>query len=308
MRICRSLLIPVLACLACFIPQSVRAGEGRLVSSMVRSPALEGNLLGDPADRSVIVYLPPSYDSRPTQRYPVLYLLHGNNQRNTVWTEGRFQGLNVKTSMDTAIAARTIREMILVMPDVNNRYIGSHYVNSVVTGGWADFIARDLVAHIDTTYRTVKTPDGRGLAGHSMGGRGSFYLAMKYPGVYGATYGLSSGRMAFEQVEPFDKATWSQVLALRDANVDRKFFGPVGFSAAFSPNPNRSPLLVDFPFELVGGEVKRVESVWQKWLAHDPVALLGSHQANLKQLRAIQFDCGTSRINCSLRIGSLLRR
>jgi enterochelin esterase-like enzyme len=290
----RALVISLLACLACFIPQSARAGEGQLVSSTVRSAALEGNLLGDAADRSVIVYLPPSYDSTPTKRYPVVYLLHGNNQRNTVWTDGRFQGLNVKTVMDTSVAAGTIREMILVMPDVNNRYIGSHYVNSVVAGRWADLITQDLVAHIDTAYRTLKASDSRGLTGHSMGGRGSFYLAMKYPGVYGAIYGLSPGRMAFEQFEPFDKATWSQVLALRDANVDRRFFGPVGFSVAFSPNPNRAPLLVDFPFELVGGEVKRVDSVWQKWLAHDPVALLASHQANLKRLRAIQFDCGTS--------------
>jgi S-formylglutathione hydrolase FrmB len=51
---------------------------------------------------------------------------------------------------------------------------------------------------------------------------------------------------------------------------------------------------VNFPFELVGDEPKRVESVWQQWLAHDPVALLPSHQAALRQLRAIQFDCGLS--------------
>ena len=128
-----------------------------------------------------------------------------------------------------------------------------------------------------------------------MGGRGAFYLAMKYPGIYGAIYGLSSGRMAFEQFEPFDRAMWSQVLALQDTgNIDRKFFGPIGFAAAFSPNPNRPPLMVNLPFELVGGEPKRVESVWQKWLAHDPVALLSSHQEPLRQLRAIQFDCGTS--------------
>ena len=146
----------VLACLTCFIPQSARAGEGRLVSSTVRSAALEGNLLGDAADRSVIVYLPPSYDSTPTRRFPVVYLLHGNSQRNTVWTDGRFQGLNVKTAMDTSVAAGTIGEMILVMPDVNNRYLGSHYANSVVTGRWADFITQDLVAHIDSAYRTVK--------------------------------------------------------------------------------------------------------------------------------------------------------
>jgi enterochelin esterase-like enzyme len=207
---------------------------------------------------------------------------------------GGFQGFNIKTAMDRLIASGTIREMMVVMPDVNNLYRGSHYANSVVTGRWADFI-KELVAHIDATYRTVRSPSGRGLAGHSMGGRGTLYLAMKYPGVYSAIYALSPGRMAFEQFAPFSNEIWTQLLALRDTgNVDSKFFGPVGFSAAFSPNPNRPPLLVDFPYEIVEGQVKRVEAVWQKWLAHDPVALLTSHEANLRQLRAIQFDCGTS--------------
>ena len=279
-----------------FLPQLALAGEGQLVSNTVRSQAVARNLLGDAADRSVIVYLPPSYNSTATKQYPVVYLLHGNTRGgNTSWTEGHFQGLNVKTAMDTLIASGAAREMIVVMPDVTNRYQGSHYANSVVTGHWADFVSQELVTYIDATYRTVRSPNGRGLAGHSMGGRGTLYLAMKYPGVYSAIYGLSSGRMAFEQFPLFNKDTWLQVLALRDAsNVDSKFFGPIGFAAAFSPNPNRPPLLVDFPVELVGGEPKGVESVWQKWLAHDPVALLSSHQANLKQLRAIQFDCGTS--------------
>jgi S-formylglutathione hydrolase FrmB len=281
--------------LACFMPQLALAAEGRLVSNTVHSRALEGNLLGDTADRSVLVYLPPSYDSTPTKRYPVVHLLHGNTFRNTVWTEGRFQGLNIKTAMDALIAAGTVREMIVVMPDAYNRYLGSHYANSVLNGNWADFISQELVRYIDATYRTVPSPSSRGLAGHSMGGRGTLYLAMKYPGVYSAIYGLSSGRMAFEQFAPFNKDTWVQVLALQGAgNIEGKFIGPIAFSAAFSSNPNRPPFLVDFPFEIVQGELKRVESVWQKWLAHDPVALFASHQANLQQLKAIQFDCGIS--------------
>jgi enterochelin esterase-like enzyme len=295
MNIRDSFVISFVACLMCLVPLAALAADGQLVSGTVRSGALDGNLLGDTADRGVIVYLPPSYQSAPAKRYPVVYLLHGNNRRNTVWTEGELQGLNVKTEMDSMISAGTIREMILVMPDVSNRYLGSHYANSVLTGRWADFISQDLVSYIDATYRTVRGPSGRGLAGHSMGGRGTFYLAMKYPGIYSAIYALSSGRMAFEQFEPFDQATWRQVLALKDTgNIDRKFFSPIGFAAAFSPNPNRPPLQVNFPFELVGDEPKRVESVWQQWLAHDPVALLSSHQAALRQLRAIQFDCGLS--------------
>jgi enterochelin esterase-like enzyme len=292
MNICHSI---VLLLFVCFIPQLALAGEGQLVSDTVHSRALEGNLLGDTADRSVLVYLPPSYDSTPTKRYPVVYLLHGNTLRNTVWTEGRFQGLHIKTALDALIAAGTIREMIVVMPDVYNRYLGSHYANSLLTGRWTDFLSQELVTYIDAAYRTLPSPASRGLTGHSMGGRGTLYLAMKYPGVYSAIYALSSGRMAFEQFEPFPKDIWVQVLTLQDiTNVERKFIVPIGFAAAYSPNPHRPPFLVDFPFESAQGELKRVEAVWQKWLAHDPVALVASHQANLRQLRAIQFDCGTS--------------
>jgi S-formylglutathione hydrolase FrmB len=213
----------------------------------------------------------------------------------TVWTEGAFQGLNIRIAMDSLIAAAKIREMILVMPDANNRYLASHYANSTVTGRWADFICQDLVAGIDAKYRTIPSPAGRGLAGHSMGGRGALYLAMKCPGVYSAIYGLSSGRMAFEQFVPFGEEMWRQTLALQDAgNVERKFYYPIGFAAAFSPNPDRPPFFVDFPFKIDQQKVRRVEEVWQKWLAHDPVALVASHQEELRRLRAIRFDCGTS--------------
>ena len=55
------------------------------------------------------MYVPPSYDNKPTKRYPVVYLLHGNGGRNTIWAEGRYQGLNIKSAMDALIAAGTIR-------------------------------------------------------------------------------------------------------------------------------------------------------------------------------------------------------
>src|SRR6185437_4906371 len=50
-------------------------GDVRL--DFVTSDALEGNALGDPARRPVLVYLPPEYDALGSRRYPVLYVLHG---------------------------------------------------------------------------------------------------------------------------------------------------------------------------------------------------------------------------------------
>src|SRR3954469_22950025 len=43
----------------------------------IHGTALEGNLEGDAVDRDVLVFLPPSYATEKTRRYPVVYALHG---------------------------------------------------------------------------------------------------------------------------------------------------------------------------------------------------------------------------------------
>ena len=48
-------------------------------------PDLAGNLIGDPSQRDLVVYLPPSYHSS-TRRYPTAYLLHGYGGRAIDWT------------------------------------------------------------------------------------------------------------------------------------------------------------------------------------------------------------------------------
>jgi len=50
---------------------------GAVEKLKVHGASLEGNLEGDPADRDVFVYLPPSYASQPNRRYPVVYFIHG---------------------------------------------------------------------------------------------------------------------------------------------------------------------------------------------------------------------------------------
>jgi hypothetical protein len=81
----------------------------------------------------------------------------------------------------------------------------------------------------------------------------------------------------------------------------------VALSAAFSPNPNRAPFFVDFPFELKSGNctppaegklltstpcVQRNEAVYAKWRSHVPVYIAGANKENLKKLRGIFIDYG----------------
>src|SRR5687767_1141803 len=64
------------------------ASKGQVIVEKVHAPALAGNLLGDPVEQNVSIYLPPSYNSNATKRYPSLYLLHGFGGTHTSWTQG----------------------------------------------------------------------------------------------------------------------------------------------------------------------------------------------------------------------------
>ena len=152
----------------------------------VHGASLEGNLEGDSPDRGVIVYLPPSYAKNPSRRYPVVYALHGYSINNEKWTTE----IHTPQTIEGAFATGT-REMIVVLADAQTKHNGSMYSNSVTTGNWEDFISHDLVAYIDSHYRTIANRASRGIAGHSMGGYGTVRIAMRHPDVYSAFYAMS---------------------------------------------------------------------------------------------------------------------
>src|SRR5688500_9400747 len=167
--------------------QQPAPAQGTLERITVHGRALEGNLEGDSPDRPVVVYLPPSYATDATRRYPVLYFLHGY----TATAEAYVKSLAVPDSIDRAVAAGA-REMIVVIPDAFTKYSGSMFSNSPTTGDWETFIARDLTEFIDQRYRTIASRAGRGLAGHSMGGYGTMRIGMKQPAAFAALYAMSS--------------------------------------------------------------------------------------------------------------------
>ncbi|MGB6947417.1 MAG: alpha/beta hydrolase-fold protein [Bryobacteraceae bacterium] len=156
--------------------QTSGAGKAGTVEKIkMQGSSLQGNLEGDPAERDVYVYLPPSYASQPNRRYPVVYFIHGYGAT----AEAYWKLMTVPATADKLMNAGTVHEMILVHPDAHTRYDGSMYSDSPTTGDWEAYITHDLVAYIDGHYRTIASPESRGLAGHSMGGYGTWQLAMK---------------------------------------------------------------------------------------------------------------------------------
>src|SRR5215510_14511803 len=169
-------------------PTAVAIKKGTVEHIKVHGKSLEGNLEGDSPDRDVFIYLPPGYATRKSQRYPVVYLLHGYGLTGERW----MSFTKLADAADKDIAAGTMKEMILVNPDAFTKFNGSMYSNSPTTGDWETYIAEDLVAYVDSHYRTLANRMSRGLGGHSMGGYGTIRIGMKRPDVFSSLYIMSA--------------------------------------------------------------------------------------------------------------------
>lgn len=178
------------------------AGQGGAAADSLHGSVVTDTLWSQAlgVHKAVVVYLPPSYATSPAWRYPVAYYLHGLFGAETDWTA---QGqLNVV--MDSLVAAGG-PEMIVVMPDGDDGWYTTW--NTLVTVDacrrtapprervetycvpwehYDDYIARDVVAFADHTFRTRADRAHRAIAGLSMGGYGAMALAFEYPELFAA--------------------------------------------------------------------------------------------------------------------------
>ncbi len=253
----------------------------------VHSPAIEGNLEGESADRTVIVVLPPGYKSHPERRYPVVYALHGYSIGAEQW----IGEIHVPQTIEGAFA-QGAAEMIVVLPDSKTVHNGSMYSSSQTTGDFETFVARDLVAYVDGHYRTLAKRESRGLVGHSMGGYGASRIGMRHADVFGALYMMSPcclsprdpGQMNAEAV-----AALAQVKTVEDAQkLPWGLRAQLATAAAWSPNPAKPPLYLDLPVE--NGQVQ--PEVVARWTANAPLAFFDQYVGALRRYKAIAMDVG----------------
>ena len=172
--------------------QVVKQGTPSLTVERIKvhGKSLEGNLAGDSPDREVAVLLPPSYAAEKERRYPVVYVLHGFSDKLDGWFGSEAHWIKLPTVVNRALA-EGVAEMIIVMPDAYTRFEGSMYSSSVTTGDWENYIASELVAYVDSHYRTIGRATSRGIAGHSMGGYGALRIGMRHPDVFSTIYALN---------------------------------------------------------------------------------------------------------------------
>ncbi len=138
------------------------------------------------------IYFPPQYE-QTDRRYPVLYLLHGWPYKDANWDK-----IGADEVADAMISDGALPPFIIVMPWATERlYVGT-------SGGANSFEAQlvlELIPHIDATYRTWATRDGRALGGVSRGGVWSLETGFFHPDTFTAV-GAHSPALELNRAPP----------------------------------------------------------------------------------------------------------
>ena len=165
-----------------------------IVHSRLESSHLAGNLLEDPSERDLFVYLPPGYEESD-HRYPTAYLLQafGTTVAEMVAppTDGERWRPPIEDVLEPVFRRMGVPPMIVAIPDGWSRWGCGQWVDSPVTGNFEQYLLHDVVTAVDATYRTIPDGRSRGVFGFSSGGFGAWNVASRNPDFFGALAMLS---------------------------------------------------------------------------------------------------------------------
>lgn len=277
--------------------------QGKLIRREFTAASLQNNKAGEDPLRQLTVYLPPDYEHN-TQRYQVIYVLHGYGGTDSVMMS---VWINFKQLLDEAIKTGKMRPMIVVAPNSNTKLQGSFYTNSSVTGNWADYIGKDVVQYIDKNFRTIPDRKSRGLCGHSMGGNGALKLGMLFADTFSAVYALSPAVLnwygdfslssrGFKRISKLNNEE-AIVKALNESNKTGDFdaFFAAAFTAmakVYSPNAAKKELPADFPVSYIKDSAVYDAKVISQWESQFPFYMIDHYLPQLRSLTALKLDWG----------------
>lgn len=142
--------------------------------------------------RQFYIYTPPGYDTNTSDKYPVLYILHGGGEDERGWA---MQG---KTDMiiDNLIAEKKAKPMLVVMMDGNLSGGGLAGFGEPVLKRFEDELKNVVIPFVEKNYRTETDAKNRALAGLSLGGLQTLYAGVKNTGMFSYLGVFSSGWFA----------------------------------------------------------------------------------------------------------------
>ena len=143
--------------------------------------------------RRMHVYTPPGYEAG-TEKYPVLYLLHGAGDSDDSWTSvGRANFI-----LDNLIAAKKAKPMIVVMPEGHTGAFSfimptAPSPNRLGNAKFVDDFLKDIVPYVEKNYRVLTDRPNRAIAGLSMGGAQTLDITASRPKDFSSIGVFSSG-------------------------------------------------------------------------------------------------------------------
>ena len=117
-------------------------------SGTLASYSIESDLLRDTL--AFTVYLPPCYDPQPAEPYPVIYLLHGQQQDGPFW-----QGLGIQVAADELILGHNRQPFLIIMP------VEEYYFRSPLNNRYPDAILMELLPWVEQNLPVCSTQIGR---------------------------------------------------------------------------------------------------------------------------------------------------
>jgi len=142
--------------------------------------------------RRFYIYTPAGYDENSSNKYPVLYLLHGGGEDERGWsTQGKTDLI-----LDNLIADKKAKPMLIVMMDGNTGGggIGSFNERSLQT--FERELKQVVIPFVEKNYRAETNSKSRALAGLSMGGLQTLYTGIRNHEMFSYLGVFSSGWFA----------------------------------------------------------------------------------------------------------------
>tara|TARA_B100002003_G_scaffold250559_1_gene290404 strand:+ start:6010 stop:7035 length:1026 start_codon:yes stop_codon:yes gene_type:complete len=287
--------------------QNFRLPAGRVEYLDIDSAALRINVLGDPARRSVAVYLPKGYD-QSAEDYPLLVDIVGFTGSGLGHIGWKAFAESVPQRIDRLAEEGKMGDVIVALPDCFTSLGGNQYINSSAMGNWADFLTREMIPALENKFRLKPGRQHRAIFGKSSGGYGAMIHGMLYADTWGAI-ACHSGDMDFDLCYRGDMAGTLMQLARYENGVatfmekiqsGRKVAGSdmhllmnLAMAATYDPDPEQ-PYGVRLPVTDTTCEI--IEERWANWLAWDPVRMIERTdvQENLRSLQGLYIDCGSS--------------
>ncbi len=210
--------------------------------------------------RAYYVYTPPGYAAHPEAKYPVLCLLHGNNDTAAGWTDiGRANFI-----LDNLIAEHRAVPMVIVMPWGHALpYTGPQSNNTALV---ERYLLMEVLPQVMAKYRVLADREHRAIVGLSMGGGHALQIGLSHLDQFAAV-------AAFSSAVPGQFSERFQDLLAHPESVNERlhllWIGCGRQDPAFSRNEDLARLLTDHrirtTFQAMPG--RHNYAVWRRCLA-----------------------------------------